>query len=469
MRFARIVTPGTSWKWNSRSGVTPSCAASVVPAASATGAGRKRRNRSPSGDAIATMPAVAVTESWKPIDHTSQGSRTRSTRTAAARTEPVARGLPISTPTSAIVAITPARITDGSAPVITTKKTTVPTARPNLGHRVSRSIDANPTIGASTIATFSPETTSRCPRPLAWKSRIMPGSSREASPNASPSSNPASFAGKSRAIDRPTNARNTCAARTNGLGDGPMRSTSLAFSSTTIPLCSSASRNPGSSGRRITPPAVTTSPRTHGGGSSSALSHSDARSDAAAPGHSTRVTSSVACHPNAPASGSVCSVPTTVTRCGARRASNESSSHEACTPDQPAPSRTRPIIASAIAVSGEPPTPDGVLTASRATCPGSASPVVTSGSSPDAVRGAASHAPTSPARPTAIPIHGRTHDGRTSHASSPVQNAAAAAGSAHAFIPWRTGGSVRASTGRCRSRRSGHRWWRTVRSVCGNR
>ena len=326
------------------------------------------------------MPAVAVTESWKPIDHTSHGSRTRSTRTAAARTEPVARGLPISTPTSAIVAITPARITDGSAPVITTKKTTVPTARPNRGHRVSRSSEASPTIGARTMATFSPETTSRWPRPLAWKSRIIPGSSREASPSASPSSSPASFAGKSRAIDRPTNARNTCAARMNGLGDGPRRSARFAFSSTTMPLCASASRNPGSSGRRIVPSAEITSPRTHGGGSSSALSHSDARRDAAAPGHSTRVTSSVACHPNAPTSGSVWSVPTTATRRGASRASSESSSHAAWTPDQPAPSTTRPIVASAIAATGDPPTPRGALTTSTTAGPGSASPVVTSGS-----------------------------------------------------------------------------------------
>ena len=445
-----IVTPGTSWKWNRRSGVTPSCAASVVPAASATGAGRKRRNRSPSGDASATMPAVAVTESWKPMDHTSQGSSTRSIRTAAAKTEPVARGLPINTPTSAIVAITPARITDGSAPVITTKKTTVPTARPNLGHRVSRISDANPTIGARTIATFSPETTSRCPRPLAWKSRIMPGSSREASPRASPSSNPASFAGKSRAIDRPTNARNTWAARMNGLGDGPTRSTWFAFSSTTIPWWASASPNPGSSGRRITPSAVTTSPRTHGGGSSSALNHSDARRDAAAPGHSTRVMSRVACHPNAPTSGSVCSVPMTVTRCGARRASNESSSHDACTPDQPAPSRTSPITASATAMSGEPPAPEGARITSTAAGSGSASPLATRGSRPLAVRGAASHAEASAARPTVMPIHGRAHEGRISHAISPAQNAAAAAGSVHAFIPWRTGGSARASTGRCR-------------------
>ena len=66
-RFARIVTPGTSWKWKSSSGVTPICAAVVVPAARATGRGRNRCIRSASGDANATIPAVAATDSWKPI------------------------------------------------------------------------------------------------------------------------------------------------------------------------------------------------------------------------------------------------------------------------------------------------------------------------------------------------------------------------------------------------------------------
>ena len=55
---------------------------------------------------------------------------------------------------------------------------------------------------------------------------------------------------------------------------------------------------------------------------------------------------------------------------------------------------------------------------------------------PPAVRGAASQAAGEPARPTAKPIHGRTHGGRTSHARRPAQNAAAAAGSAHVFTPW---------------------------------
>ena len=176
-RFARIVTPGTSWKWNSRIGVTPNCAAMVVPAASATGVGRNFPSRCAMGVANATIPPVAATLSWNPIDHTSQGSSTMSTSTAPARIEAVARGLPMSTPTSVSVAMTPARMTEGSAPVSTTKNTTVPMHSRKRGHRVRPTHAANAMIGASTMATFSPLTTNRCPSPVAWKSRASPGSS----------------------------------------------------------------------------------------------------------------------------------------------------------------------------------------------------------------------------------------------------------------------------------------------------
>ena len=65
----------------------------------------------------------------------------------------------------------------------------------------------------------------------------------------------------------------------------------------------------------------------------------------------------------------------------------------------------------------------------------------------------------------ACPIHGRHHGGRTSHASSPAQNAAAAAGSAQAFIPWRTAGSLERRRADAASRRSGRRPTRTARSA----
>ena len=163
----------------------------------------------------------------------------------------------------------------------------------------SEGSEASPRIGASTMATFSPDTTSRWPSPLAWKSRIMPASSCECVAQRQPEEQPGLLrAGTSRAIDRPTNARNTCAARMNGLGDGPTRSTASPFSSTAIPLWASASRNPGSSGRRITPSARDDVPahpprRVVVG----AQPQGCARATRRAPGHSTRVTSSVGVPP----------------------------------------------------------------------------------------------------------------------------------------------------------------------------
>ena len=113
----QVVTSGTSPKWKSRIGVTPSCAASVVPSARPSGRGITRLSRSPNGEARATSPPVAAAESWNPTDVASPGSRTSRTRTAPERTTPVDRGFAAKTPTIAITDIVPARRTDGSAPV----------------------------------------------------------------------------------------------------------------------------------------------------------------------------------------------------------------------------------------------------------------------------------------------------------------------------------------------------------------
>ena len=188
-----IVTPGTSWKWNSRSGVTPSCAASVVPAARATGAGRNRRSRSPIGDASATIPAVAATDSWNPIDQTSHGSRITSTRTAAGQ-DRAGRARPADQHARRARSSPSRPRASPTARRRSSRRRTPPCRRQDRTAATgsSRSSEASPRIGASTIATFSPDTTSRWPSPLAWKSRIMPASSCEASPNASPRSSPAS-------------------------------------------------------------------------------------------------------------------------------------------------------------------------------------------------------------------------------------------------------------------------------------
>ena len=151
--------------------MTPNCAASVVPAASATGVGRNRRSRSASGVASATMPAVAATESWNPIDQTSQGSSARSTSTAAARIEPVERGPP-DQHADERERRHDARAHDGrlgAGEHHEERDGADPEREPRPPRQPSSAASAR--IGASTIATFSPHTTSRCPSPVAWKSR----------------------------------------------------------------------------------------------------------------------------------------------------------------------------------------------------------------------------------------------------------------------------------------------------------
>ena len=223
------------------------------------------------------MLAVAATDSWNPTDHTSAGSSTSSTTTAPARIEPVLLGRPSRTPISASPAITPARITEGSAPVSTTKNATVPIPSANRGHRDHPSAAPSATIGASTIATFSPDTTSRWESPVARKSRSRPGSSRESSPSASPISSPASRGGNEDSIERPASARNDCAHRTGANAAGPRRSASSTSSSAAIPRRSRKDANPTSSTGRTEPETRSRSPRTASGGSSRPESHTVSR------------------------------------------------------------------------------------------------------------------------------------------------------------------------------------------------
>ena len=122
---------------------------------------------------------------------------------------PAARGLPSNTPVSAMVAITPARSTEGSAPVSTTKSNTVPNPSEKRQARPRPMAPANARTGASTMATFSPDTTSRWLRPVDWKARVVTGSSLDASPRTRPSSSPSSGGGKIRSIVEPTKALTT--------------------------------------------------------------------------------------------------------------------------------------------------------------------------------------------------------------------------------------------------------------------
>ncbi len=102
----------------------------------------------------------------------------------------VLRGRPSSVPKSANPIMTPARSTDGSAPVSITKNTTVEMPSANRPPADSRSSTASPSIGASTIATLPPETATRWPSPVARKcsavERVEPRRVAEREPHEQP-------------------------------------------------------------------------------------------------------------------------------------------------------------------------------------------------------------------------------------------------------------------------------------------
>ena len=223
-------------------------------------------------------------------------------------------------PVSARHAITPARITEGSAPVSTTKRTTTPNPSAKRPTGPIFSTPANARMGASTIATFSPETTNRCPRPVAWKSRVGDGVELRGVAQDEPEEQPR-LARREEPFDRaPTNARNTWVIRTKGDEAPPIRWTSIARTLDGEPAVRERGREAGivgtcrcpgpRAGRRGRPRASRRSP----------LTHTVSRTAAAPPGHEARVTSTSACQPYALGSGSSRSVARSVTVLGARRA-----------------------------------------------------------------------------------------------------------------------------------------------------
>ena len=382
------------------------------------------------------MLAVAATESWKPTDQTSAGSITSSTRTAPARIDPVLLGRPSRMPVSASPAITPARITDGSAPVSTTKNATVPSPRANRGQRDSRSAAPSATIGASTIATLPPETTSRCERPVARKSRSSTGSSLESSPSASPISRPASRGGRDDPIERPTTERNDWAHRTGAKAAGPSRSISSTSSSAAMPRRSRNNAKPPSSTGRTNPETRTRSPRTARGASSRPDNQTVSRTLAAPSSHRTERTSSTADHRSRSVEGSTRSDPSTVTE-PEMRATSASRTRCSCTLPQPTASSSAPTrAASRQSQAGRRASVGGGATAARGSrAAGAISPARSS--DPFSMRrsGAIATATSNRAPPPESHAQGSANRPTSGWSSRPAQNTAASAGVIQALTP----------------------------------
>ena len=209
-------------------------------------------------------------------------------------------------------------------------------------------VRARPRPPRAEAATPAPSTgrgPSRRSRPMTTRgvrdrspgSRARPGVELGRVAQRETSSSPASARGNSRSIERLTNARKTAPlARTGSRG-------AHAFDAVAVQLdrhalCARATANPGSSGRRITPGRQPV-PAHQPGGSSSAPATA-IREAAAPPATRPRRQRRV------PAERARLRVgmehADDLTRRGARRASNDPSSHAAWAPAHPAPSATTP-------------------------------------------------------------------------------------------------------------------------------
>lgn len=82
--------------------------------------------------------------------------------------------------------MTPARSTLGSGPTNHAYPMTADTPRPTRSWSGAPAMAARPTTRPSTMATFPPETASRCDSPLSCMAAASSGLCRESSPIASP-------------------------------------------------------------------------------------------------------------------------------------------------------------------------------------------------------------------------------------------------------------------------------------------
>ncbi len=148
---------------------TPICAPSVMPRGIASGPSRWNRPAS-RGPSTAT-PAVAPTDSQKPIEWTSSGSTSTRPVTARDSSRDGALSRPNTNAVAEIAAIVPARTIDGSNRVrLTNHAINATVAAHRQPARRRRKSGPAP---ASTNATFWPETAVRCESPLARKRSII--------------------------------------------------------------------------------------------------------------------------------------------------------------------------------------------------------------------------------------------------------------------------------------------------------
>lgn len=203
-RFAGTAYVGRAGASGIVTGQQATCAAIGIATAAAMGVQTHRASRSVSGAARTTMPTVASTDSAKANERATHGSATSMPTAARAMSGTPRTGRPLRCTTSTTIAITVARVIDGSGRTSTTNPsstTTAAAARRTLGAPVSR---PSSTTRPTSTAQFDPETAVR------WVSAevSIACSVSASSPNRSPIASPRRSAppGSGRSAVTATNA-----------------------------------------------------------------------------------------------------------------------------------------------------------------------------------------------------------------------------------------------------------------------
>lgn len=185
-RFAGTAYVGRAADSGIVTGQQATCAATGTATAAATGVQTRRRSRSVTGTARTTMPVVARTESAKANERATQGSTTSMPTAARAISGTPRTGRPVRCTSRTTIAITVARVIEGSGRTSTTNASSTTTARAARSTRGAPTVRPSSTTRPTRTAQFDPDTAVRWVSAEVSIACSVSASSPDRSPIASP-------------------------------------------------------------------------------------------------------------------------------------------------------------------------------------------------------------------------------------------------------------------------------------------
>nr|WP_258368786.1 hypothetical protein [Curtobacterium sp. MCBD17_030] len=198
-------------------GQQATCAATGTATAVATGLPTRRASRSVTGAARTTIPVVASTDSAKANERAAHGSTTSMPTAARAISGTPRTGRPVRCTTRTTIAITVARVIDGSGRTRTTNPSSTTTATAARSARGAPIARPSSTTRPTRTAQFDPETAVRWVSAEVSIACSVSASSPERSPIASPRRSAAPGSGRS-AVTSTNAARATALAPSSPVG-----------------------------------------------------------------------------------------------------------------------------------------------------------------------------------------------------------------------------------------------------------